>query len=166
MLDKLETNIRRSKFLGLSMVKTKEALSIINKIRQILSESFTSFEEVNKLRKQLEEKELELNNLKNNLVDNEEVVKLAYQKAQEIEKYAKEEAEAIINEAEGYAIKVVSQFEEELKKLLTAVQNSKRNLEIEKQDREAKAAKNLQSLNSSKFGESQELKRVNIKINK
>ncbi len=156
LLNKLES-LMKKKVFGLSIVKTKEALSIINKIRQILTEGYTPIEEVTKLRKELETTRIELNNLKSNLVENEEIVKMARSKAQEIETYAKEEAQLIISEAEKYAIKVLSHFEEELKKLLSIVQNSKKNLEAEIQLETNKVG-------AKKIETNQELKKVNIKL--
>lgn len=156
LLNKLEA-LMKKKVFSLSIVKTKEALLIINKIRQILTESYTPIEEVTKLRKELETTKIELNNLKSNLIENEEIVKIAKSKAQEIEAYAKEEAQLIINEAEKYAIKVLSHFEEELKKLLSVVQNSKKNLESEIQLETNKVG-------AKKIETNQELKKVNIKL--
>ncbi len=157
LLDKLESNLRKNKFFGVSIIKFKDNQLIINKIRQIIMDSYTPTEEVTKLRKELERKEKELNELKNNLVENEEIVKLAYQKAQQIENQAKEEALSLINDADKYVIKILSQFEEELKKIIANVQNSRKNLENEIQLENSKVGLKKAEVN-------QELKKVNIKI--
>ncbi|MCS7243274.1 MAG: hypothetical protein RMJ36_00855 [Candidatus Calescibacterium sp.] len=155
LIDKLEANLRRSRLFGLSFVKSKESISIINKIRQILAESYTPTEELIRLRKELESKERELNDIKNNIIENEEIVKMAYLKAQEIEKNAKEEAQILINNAEKYALRVLDHFEEELKKLVSTVQQSKKNIETEIQAETNKVGAKKAD---------QELKKVNIKI--
>ncbi|MEN3014594.1 MAG: hypothetical protein ABDH21_00815 [bacterium] len=157
LLDKLEANMRKNKIFGMSIIKHKENLTIINKIRQILMESYTPSEELIKLRKELEIKERELNNLKNNLIENEEIVKMAYVRAQEIEKQAKEEAQELITGAEKYAFKILDHFEEELKRLITTVQNSKKNLESEI---------NLETnkVGVKKVENNKEIKKVNIRV--
>lgn len=157
LIDKLEANLRRSKIFGLSIIKTKENISIINKIRQVLAESYTPAEEVNRLRKELEKKEIELNNIKNGIIQNDEIVKMAHQKALEIESQAKEEAQMLINSAEKYVIKVLQQFEEELKRLLATVQESRKNLEAEMQTE-------INKVGAKKIEPNQEIKKVNIKL--
>jgi len=157
LLDKLESNLRKSKIFGFSIIKQKENLALINRIRQVLSESFTPSEEIIKLRKELEAKELELNNLKNNIVENDEIVKIAYTRAQEIERQAKEEARELIISTEKYTIKVLEHFEEELKKLISNVQNSRKSLESEIQMESNK-------IGAKKIENNQELKKVNIKL--
>lgn len=160
LLDKLETNLRKRKIFGFSFIKYKENQGIINKIRQILAEGFIPLEEINKLRKELEIKEKELRDLKNNLVENEEVVKIAYQRAQEIKKAAEEEANLLINDAEKYVFRILEYFEEELKKIISNIQNSKKSLESEIQLESNKVG--LRKI--EKMENSQELKKVNIKL--
>ncbi|MFN3478309.1 MAG: hypothetical protein ACK4ZM_02945 [bacterium] len=160
LIDKLETNLRKNKMFGISLVKYKDNQNIINKIRQILMENYVPMEEIAKLRKEIEMKERELNNLKNNVIENEEIVKIAHQRAQEIEKMAKEEANLLINDAEKYVIRLLENFEEELKKIIASIQNSRKSLETEIQMENNKVGlKKVEKIESN-----QELKKVNIKL--
>lgn len=160
LIDKLEANLKKTKMFGISFVKYKDNQSIINKIRQILMESYVPIEEITKLRRELEIKERELNNLKNGILENDSIVKEAYQKAQEIQAIAKEEANLLINDAEKYVIKLLERFEDELKKIITNIQNSKKSLETEMQMESNKIGlKKIEKMETN-----QELKRVNIKL--
>ena len=79
LLDKLEKMIRTSKkIFGSSVVNTKEILSLITKLRTAIDKNFVSIDEVNRLRRELEEREKKLEVLTNDILNNNEIVMQAY----------------------------------------------------------------------------------------
>ncbi|MCX7870641.1 MAG: DivIVA domain-containing protein [bacterium] len=160
LLDKLEKMLRTSKkFFGSSIINTKEFLSLISKLRTTIDKNFVSIDEVNKLRRELEEKEKQLQLLTNDILNNNEIVMQAYEYANKIKNQANEEAQNIIDEAEKYVYKIMINFEEELKKLLNFVANTKKNIELNLEANKVgvKKVENTESTRS-------ELKKVNIKV--
>ena len=119
LLDKLEKMIRSSKkIFGYSVINTKEILSLITKLRTVIDKNFVSIDEVNRLRRELEEREKKLEVLTNDILNNNEIVMQAYEYANKIKAQANEEAQNMIDEAEKYIYKIITNFEEELKNLL------------------------------------------------
>ncbi len=160
LIDKLEKMLRTSKkIFGSSIVNTKEFLALISKLRTTIDKNFVSIDEVNKLRRELEEKEKQLQLLTNDILNNNEIVMQAYEYANKIKNQANEEAQNIIDEAEKYVYKVMSNFEEELKKLLTFVTNTKKNIELNLEANKVgvKKIENPEPVRA-------ELKKVNIKV--
>jgi cell division septum initiation protein DivIVA len=120
----LEKMIRSSKkIFGSSVVNTKETLSLITKLRTAIDKNFVSIDEVNRLRKELEEREKKLEVLTNDILNNNEIVMQAYEYANKIKAQANEEAQNMIDEAEKYIYKIITNFEEELKKILNFIVN-------------------------------------------
>jgi cell division septum initiation protein DivIVA len=160
LLDKLEKMIRSSKkIFGSSVVNTKETLSLITKLRTAIDKNFVSIDEVNRLRRELEEKEKKLEVLTNDILNNNEIVMQAYEYANKIKAQANEEAQNMIDEAEKYIYKVITNFEEELKKILNFIVNSKKNIELNLEANKV-GVKKVESPENVKA----ELKKVNIKI--
>jgi cell division septum initiation protein DivIVA len=160
LLDKLEKMIRSSKkIFGSSVVNTKETLSLITKLRTAIDKNFVSIDEVNRLRRELEEKEKKLEVLTNDILNNNEIVMQAYEYANKIKAQANEEAQNMIDEAEKYIYKVITNFEEELKKILNFIANSKKNIELNLEANKV-GVKKVESPENVKA----ELKKVNIKI--
>jgi cell division septum initiation protein DivIVA len=160
LIDKLEKMIRTSKkFFGSSLVNTKEFLTLISKLRTVIDKNFVSIDEVNKLRRELEEKERQLQILSNDILNNNEIVMQAYEYANKIKNQANEEAQNMIDEAEKYIYKIMTNFEEELKKLLNFVANTKKNIELNLESSKV-GVKRLDNPETNKS----ELKKVNIKI--
>ncbi|MGB9638017.1 MAG: hypothetical protein ACP5RD_03740 [bacterium] len=160
LIDKLEKMIRTSKkFFGSSLVNTKEFLTLISKLRTVIDKNFVSIDEVNKLRRELEEKERQLQILSNDILNNNEIVMQAYEYANKIKNQANEEAQNMIDEAEKYIYKIMTNFEEELKKLLNFVANTKKNIELNLESSKV-GVKRLDNPETTKS----ELKKVNIKI--
>jgi cell division septum initiation protein DivIVA len=160
LLDKLEKMIRSSKkIFGSSVVNTKETLSLITKLRTAIDKNFVSIDEINRLRRELEEKEKKLEVLTNDILNNNEIVMQAYEYANKIKAQANEEAQNMIDEAEKYIYKVITNFEEELKKILNFIANSKKNIELNLEANKV-GVKKVESPENVKA----ELKKVNIKI--
>jgi cell division septum initiation protein DivIVA len=160
LLDKLEKMIRSSKkIFGSSVVNTKETLSLITKLRTTIDKNFISIDEVNRLRRELEEKEKKLEVLTNDILNNNEIVMQAYEYANKIKAQANEEAQNMIDEAEKYIYKIITNFEEELKKILNFISNSKKNIELNLEANKV-GVKKVENPESVKA----ELKKVNIKI--
>jgi cell division septum initiation protein DivIVA len=160
LLDKLEKMIRSSKkIFGSSVVNTKETLSLITKLRTAIDKNFVSIDEVNRLRRELEEKEKKLEVLTNDILNNNEIVMQAYEYANKIKAQANEEAQNMIDEAEKYVYKIITNFEEELKKILNFIANSKKNIELNLEANKV-GVKKVESPENVKS----ELKKVNIKI--
>jgi cell division septum initiation protein DivIVA len=160
LLDKLEKMIRNSKkIFGSSVVNTKEILSLITKLRTAIDKNFVSIDEVNRLRRELEEKEKKLEVLTNDILNNNEIVMQAYEYANKIRTQANEEAQNMIDEAEKYIYKIITNFEEELKKILNFIANSKKNIELNLEANKV-GVKKVESPENVKS----ELKKVNIKI--
>jgi len=160
LIDKLEKIIRSSKkIFGSSVVNTKEILSLITRLRTTIDKNFVSIDEVNKLRRELEEKEKKLEVLTNDILNNNEIVMQAYEYANKIKAQANEEAQNMIDEAEKYIYKVITNFEEELKKILSFISNSKKNIELNLEASKV-GVKKVESPENVKS----ELKKVNIKI--
>lgn len=160
LIDKLEKMIRTSKkIMGSSIVNTKEFLALISKLRTVIDKNFVSIDEVNKLRRDLEEKERQLQILSNDILNNNEIVMQAYEYANKIRNQANEEAQNMIDEAEKYIYKIMTNFEEELKKLLNFVANTKKNIELNLESSKV-GVKRIESPDPTKS----ELKKVNIKI--
>jgi cell division septum initiation protein DivIVA len=160
LLDKLEKMIRNSKkIFGSSVVNTKETLSLITKLRTAIDKNFVSIDEVNRLRRELEEKEKKLEVLTNDILNNNEIVMQAYEYANKIKAQANEEAQNMIDEAEKYIYKVITNFEEELKKILNFIANSKKNIELNLEANKV-GVKKVEASDNVKA----ELKKVNIKI--
>ncbi len=160
LLDKLEKMIRTSKkIFGSSVVNTRETLSLITKLRTAIDKNFVSIDEVNRLRRELEEKEKKLEVLTNDILNNNEIVMQAYEYANKIKAQANEEAQNMIDEAEKYVYKIITNFEEELKKILNFISNSKKNIELNLEANKVgvKKVENPENVKS-------ELKKVNIKI--
>jgi len=160
LLDKLEKMIRTSKkIFGSSVVNTKEILSLITKLRTAIDKNFVSIDEVNRLRREIEEKEKKLEVLTNDILNNNEIVMQAYEYANKIKAQANEEAQNMIDEAEKYVYKIITNFEEELKKILNFIANSKKNIELNLEANKVgvKKVENPENVKS-------ELKKVNIKI--
>jgi len=128
-------------------------------LRTTIDKNFVSIDEVNKLRRELEEKEKQLQLLTNDILNNNEIVMQAYEYANKIKNQANEEAQNIIDEAEKYVYKIMINFEEELKKLLNFVANTKKNIELNLEANKVgvKKVENTESTRS-------ELKKVNIKV--
>ncbi len=160
LLDKLEKMIRTSKkIFGSSVVNTRETLSLITKLRTAIDKNFVSIDEVNRLRRELEEKEKKLEVLTNDILNNNEIVMQAYEYANKIKAQANEEAQNMIDEAEKYVYKIITNFEEELKKILNFIANSKKNIELNLEANKV-GVKKVENPESVKA----ELKKVNIKI--
>jgi len=160
LLDKLEKMIRTSKkIFGSSVVNTRETLSLITKLRTAIDKNFVSIDEVNRLRRELEEKEKKLEVLTNDILNNNEIVMQAYEYANKIKAQANEEAQNMIDEAEKYVYKIITNFEEELKKILNFISNSKKNIELNLEANKV-GVKKVENPESVKA----ELKKVNIKI--
>jgi cell division septum initiation protein DivIVA len=160
LLDKLEKMIRSSKkIFGSSIVNTKETLSLVTKLRTTIDKNFISIDEVNRLRRELEEKEKKLEVLTNDILNNNEIVMQAYEYANKIKAQANEEAQNMIDEAEKYIYKVITNFEEELKKILNFIANSKKNIELNLEANKV-GVKKVENPDNVKS----ELKKVNIKI--
>jgi cell division septum initiation protein DivIVA len=160
LLDKLEKMIRSSKkIFGSSVVNTKETLSLITKLRTAIDKNFVSIDEVNRLRRELEEKEKKLEVLTNDILNNNEIVMQAYEYANKIKAQANEEAQNMIDEAEKYVYKIITNFEEELKKILNFIANSKKNIELNLEANKV-GVKKVEASDNVKA----ELKKVNIKI--
>jgi len=160
LLDKLEKMIRTSKkIFGSSVVNTKEILSLITKLRTAIDKNFVSIDEVNRLRREIEEKEKKLEVLTNDILNNNEIVMQAYEYANKIKAQANEEAQNMIDEAEKYVYKIITNFEEELKKILNFISNSKKNIELNLEANKV-GVKKVENPESVKA----ELKKVNIKI--
>jgi cell division septum initiation protein DivIVA len=160
LLDKLEKMIRSSKkIFGSSVVNTKETLSLITKLRTAIDKNFVSIDEVNRLRRELQEKEKKLEVLNNDILNNNEIITQAYEYANKIKAQANEEAQNMIDEAEKYIYKVITNFEEELKKILNFIVNSKKNIELNLEASKV-GVKKVESPDNVKA----ELKKVNIKI--
>jgi cell division septum initiation protein DivIVA len=160
LLDKLEKMIRSSKkIFGSSVVNTRETLSLITKLRTAIDKNFVSIDEVNRLRRELEEKEKKLEVLTNDILNNNEIVMQAYEYANKIKAQANEEAQNMIDEAEKYVYKIITNFEEELKKILNFIANSKKNIELNLEANKV-GVKKVESPDNVKA----ELKKVNIKI--
>jgi len=160
LLDKLEKMIRSSKkIFGSSVVNTKETLSLITKLRTAIDKNFVSINELNRLRRELEEKEKKLEVLTNDILNNNEIVMQAYEYANKIKAQANEEAQNMIDEAEKYVYKIITNFEEELKKILNFIANSKKNIELNLEANKV-GVKKVENPESVKA----ELKKVNIKI--
>jgi len=160
LLDKLEKMIRTSKkIFGSSVVNTRETLSLITKLRTAIDKNFVSIDEVNRLRRELEEKEKKLEVLTNDILNNNEIVMQAYEYANKIKAQANEEAQNMIDEAEKYVYKIITNFEEELKKILNFIANSKKNIELNLEANKVgvKKVENPENVKS-------ELKKVNIKM--
>jgi F0F1-type ATP synthase membrane subunit b/b' len=83
----------------------------------------------------------------------------AYEYANKIKAQANEEAQNMIDEAEKYIYKIITNFEEELKKILNFISNSKKNIELNLEANKV-GVKKVESPESVKA----ELKKVNIKI--
>jgi cell division septum initiation protein DivIVA len=160
LLDKLEKMIRTSKkIFGSSVVNTREILSLITKLRTAIDKNFVSIDEVNRLRRELEEKEKKLEVLTNDILNNNEIVMQAYEYANKIKAQANEEAQNMIDEAEKYVYKIITNFEEELKKILNFISNSKKNIELNLEANKV-GVKKVENPDNVKS----ELKKVNIKI--
>jgi len=160
LLDKLEKVIRSSKkIFGYSVINTKEVLSLITKLRTVIDKNFVSIDEVNRLRRELEEREKKLEVLTNDILNNNEIVMQAYEYANKIKAQANEEAQNMIDEAEKYVYKIITNFEEELKKILNFIANSKKNIELNLEANKV-GVKKVESPENVKS----ELKKVNIKI--
>jgi cell division septum initiation protein DivIVA len=160
LLDKLEKMIRTSKkIFGSSVVNTRETLSLITKLRTAIDKNFVSIDEVNRLRRELEEKEKKLEVLTNDILNNNEIVMQAYEYANKIKAQANEEAQNMIDEAEKYVYKIITNFEEELKKILNFISNSKKNIELNLEANKV-GVKKVENPDNVKS----ELKKVNIKI--
>ncbi len=161
LIDKLEKMIRTSKkFLGSSIVNTKEFLTLISKLRTVIDKNFVSIDEINKLKRELEEKEKQLQILTNDILNNNEIVMQAYEYANKIKNQANEEAQNMIDEAEKYVYKIMSNFEEELKKLLNFVANTKKNIELNLEANKV----GVKKIESPEPSARAELKKVNIKV--
>ena len=160
LLDKLEKMIRSSKkIFGSSVVNTRETLSLVTKLRTAIDKNFVSIDEVNRLRREIEEKEKKLEVLTNDILNNNEIVMQAYEYANKIKAQANEEAQNMIDEAEKYVYKIITNFEEELKKILNFISNSKKNIELNLEANKV-GVKKVENPESVKA----ELKKVNIKI--
>jgi F0F1-type ATP synthase membrane subunit b/b' len=83
----------------------------------------------------------------------------AYEYANKIKAQANEEAQNMIDEAEKYIYKIITNFEEELKKILNFISNSKKNIELNLEANKV-GVKKVENPESVKA----ELKKVNIKI--
>ena len=160
LLDKLEKIVRGSKkVFGYSLINNKEILNVISKLRTSIDKNFVSTDELNKLRRELEEKERQIQMLTNDILNNNDIVIKAYEYANKIKVQADEEAQNIVDEAEKYVYKIMTNFEEELKKLLTFVANTKKNIELNLEASKV-GVKKIETTDNNKS----ELKKVNIKI--